>query len=209
MTNSMEYINEILKNIKQNLEEESEEENDEEENLPHHACGRTDRGHHAPRAAAYRGGREAHDPRSRRGGKQRSAPARADLPRTHARERRGARRPKRTGPYGDIRAKERTYCHLHPKVSRSYGASTTEITDAHPENVELFLKIAETLDDPLVGVDFMMEDMARSWREQKCGVIECNSCPFIDLHHYPLRGPARNVAGMVWDMIFPSSAART
>jgi hypothetical protein len=32
MTNSIEYINEILKIVKQNLEEESEEENDEEEN---------------------------------------------------------------------------------------------------------------------------------------------------------------------------------
>jgi cyanophycin synthetase len=95
---------------------------------------------------------------------------------------------------------------LHSKVSRSYGASTTEITDAHPENLALFLKIAETLNDPVVGIDLMMEDMARSWRDQKCGVIECNSCPFIDLHHYPLKGPARNVAGMVWDLVFPGSA---
>jgi len=97
---------------------------------------------------------------------------------------------------------------LHPKVSRSFGASTTEITNIHPDNEKLFLKIAETLDDPLVGVDFMIEDMGKSWREQKCGVIECNSLPFIDLHHYPLKGPARNVAGMVWDMVFtnPSRA---
>jgi D-alanine-D-alanine ligase-like ATP-grasp enzyme len=94
---------------------------------------------------------------------------------------------------------------LHPKVSRSFGASTTEITDVHPDNHALFLKIAETLDDPLVGVDFIIDDMARSWREQTCGVIECNSLPFIDLHHYPLKGPARNVAGLVWDMIFPTS----
>jgi cyanophycin synthetase len=91
---------------------------------------------------------------------------------------------------------------LHPKVSRSFGASTTEITDIHPDNEKLFLKISEVLDDPLVGVDFMIDDMAVSWQEQKCGVIECNSLPFIDLHHYPLKGPARNVAGMVWDMIF-------
>lgn len=92
---------------------------------------------------------------------------------------------------------------LHPKVSRSFGASTTEITDIHPDNAALFLKIADVLNDPLVGIDFMIDDMARSWHEQKCGVIECNSLPFIDLHHYPLKGPARNVAGMVWDLIFP------
>jgi D-alanine-D-alanine ligase-like ATP-grasp enzyme len=95
---------------------------------------------------------------------------------------------------------------LHEKVSRAYGASTTEMTDVHPDNEILFLKIGTVLDDPLVGVDFMIEDISRSWREQKCGVIECNSLPFIDLHHFPLKGPVRNPAGAVWDMIFPTKA---
>jgi D-alanine-D-alanine ligase-like ATP-grasp enzyme len=97
---------------------------------------------------------------------------------------------------------------LHSKVSRSYGASTTEIAKIHPDNVALFLKIAQVLDDPLVGVDFMIEDMARPWREERCGVIECNSLPFIDLHHYPLKGPTRNVAGAVWDLTFPGSGRK-
>lgn len=97
---------------------------------------------------------------------------------------------------------------VHPKVSRSFGASTTEITDIHPDNETLFLKIAEVLDDPLVGVDFIIDDMSRSWRGQTCGVIECNSLPFIDLHHFPLKGPARNAAGAVWDLIFSQSGSR-
>lgn len=91
---------------------------------------------------------------------------------------------------------------IHTKVSRAYGASTTEMTDIHPDNEKLFLKIAKVLDDPLVGVDFMIEDMSRSWKEQKCGIIECNSLPFIDLHHYPLKGTAKNAAGTLWDLIF-------
>jgi cyanophycin synthetase len=94
---------------------------------------------------------------------------------------------------------------LHEKVSRAYGASTTEMADVHPENEKLFVKIAAVLDDPLVGVDFMIEDMAKPWYEQKCGVIECNSLPFIDLHHFPLKGSARNAAGAVWEMIFPDA----
>jgi len=96
---------------------------------------------------------------------------------------------------------------IHPKVSRAYGASTTEMTDIHPDNEKLFLHIAKTLDDPLVGVDFMIDDMAKSWKEQKCGVIECNSLPFIDLHHFPLKGPTRNAAGAVWDLIFAASGS--
>lgn len=95
---------------------------------------------------------------------------------------------------------------LNNKVSRTFGASTTEITDIHPDNTALFINIGALLGEPFVGVDIMMDDMAISWREQKkCGVIECNSLPFIDLHHYPLKGPAVNVAGMVWDMVFPAS----
>jgi hypothetical protein len=96
---------------------------------------------------------------------------------------------------------------LHEKVSRSFGASNTEIetADIHPDNQALFLKIARVLDDPLVGVDFIIEDVARSWRDQTCGVIECNSLPFIDLHLFPLKGPTRNVAGDVWNMIWPGS----
>jgi D-alanine-D-alanine ligase-like ATP-grasp enzyme len=92
---------------------------------------------------------------------------------------------------------------LHPKVSRTFGASMTEIEEIHSDNRKLFLAIATVLDDPVVGIDFIMDDVARSWREQKCGIIECNSLPFIDLHHFPLKGPARNVAGMVWDLVFP------
>ncbi len=95
---------------------------------------------------------------------------------------------------------------MNDKVSRSYGASTTEITDIHPDNQALFVNIGALLGEPFVGIDIMMDDMAKSWREQKkCGVIECNSLPFIDLHHFPLKGPAKNVAGLVWDMIFPGS----
>jgi D-alanine-D-alanine ligase-like ATP-grasp enzyme len=111
---------------------------------------------------------------------------------------------------------------LHEKVSRAYGASTTEIAtkDIHPDNLALFKKIAQVLDDPLVGVDFMIKDMAQSWRSpstnseaelvlgrQKCGVIECNSLPFIDLHHFPLKGEPRNTAGAVWEMVFPGSGS--
>ncbi len=94
---------------------------------------------------------------------------------------------------------------LHPKVSRTFGASTTEIPDkeVHPDNTALFLKMARVLDDPLVGIDFIIEDASRSWRDQKCGVIECNSLPFIDLHHFPLKGEPKNVAGAVWDLIWP------
>ena len=67
-------------------------------------------------------------------------------------------------------------------------------------------KLGAYLKDPLVGVDFIMEDITKSWKEeQHCGIIECNSLPFIDLHHYPLFGKADNVAGALWDLVIPES----
>jgi D-alanine-D-alanine ligase-like ATP-grasp enzyme len=96
---------------------------------------------------------------------------------------------------------------LGMKTSRGVGGGTTDVTETvHPDNIELFEKVANLLDDSLVGIDFIMQDTSRSWKEQlKAGIIECNSMPFIDLHHYPLNGKAINVAGAVWDLVFPES----
>jgi len=93
------------------------------------------------------------------------------------------------------------------KTSRGCGGTTTEVTDiVHPENVKMLEKLGAFLKDPLVGVDFIIEDITKPWyEEQHCGIIECNSCPFIDLHHYPLFGKPNNVAGKLWDLVMPES----
>jgi len=93
------------------------------------------------------------------------------------------------------------------KTSRGCGGTTTEVTSIiHPDNVKMLEHVGAFLDDPLVGVDFIIEDITKSWKEeQHCGVIECNSLPFIDLHHYPLFGQKDNVAGALWDLVLPES----
>jgi D-alanine-D-alanine ligase-like ATP-grasp enzyme len=89
------------------------------------------------------------------------------------------------------------------KTSRGSGGTTTEVTDIiHPENIEMLEHLGTYLKDPLVGVDFIIEDITQSWRKQKnCGIIECNSMPFIDLHHYPLFGQPNNIAAKLWDLV--------
>ena len=93
------------------------------------------------------------------------------------------------------------------KTSRGCGGTTTEVTDiTHPDNVEMLEHVAKFLADPLVGVDFIMEDITKSWKEEPhSGIIECNSLPFIDLHHYPLFGKPNNVAGKLWDLVMPET----
>lgn len=96
---------------------------------------------------------------------------------------------------------------LGQKTSRAVGGGITDVTDiVHPDNIIMLEKVAEVLDDPLIGVDFIMDDVSVSWRDQpKCGVIECNSAPFIDLHHFPLVGSPHNVAAALWDIVYPES----
>lgn len=91
---------------------------------------------------------------------------------------------------------------LSEKIGVNYGGSSSEDFEiCHPENKELFLKAAKVLGDPLVGFDFIIPDITKSWKNQKCGFIEVNSLPFINLHHDPLLGASRNAAALVWEMM--------
>ncbi|HUQ30014.1 MAG TPA: hypothetical protein VM103_00630 [Candidatus Paceibacterota bacterium] len=96
---------------------------------------------------------------------------------------------------------------LSQKTSRGIGGGATDMTDViHPDNRAMLEMAAAIIDDPLMGIDFIMEDVTKSWKEQKrSGIIESNSMPFIDIHHYPLVGAPRNVAGALWDIVFPRS----
>ena len=94
---------------------------------------------------------------------------------------------------------------LTQKASRGLGGGATDVTDkSHPDNVLLLEHVAKILEDQLVGVDFIIHDITRSWKEQRrAGIIECNSLPFIDLHLFPMVGKPRNTPGALWDLIFP------
>ncbi len=91
---------------------------------------------------------------------------------------------------------------LTEKIGVNYGGSSSEDFEiCHQDNKELFLQAAKVLGDPIVGFDFIIADITKSWKEQRCGFIEANSLPFINLHHDPLLGTPRNVAALVWDMM--------
>lgn len=91
---------------------------------------------------------------------------------------------------------------LHQKVNWSLGGTTADVSDdVHPDNRELFENVAKALKAPIVGIDFIIEDMSKSWKEQeRSGIIECNSMPFFDNHHLPFEGEPRNVAAAIWEM---------
>lgn len=92
--------------------------------------------------------------------------------------------------------------YLSEKIGVSYGGGSAEEFElAHPDNKKLFDDAARIFDDVIIGFDFMIPDISRSWHEQRCGLLEANAVPFINLHHTPLKGKPRNVAAKVWDMM--------
>jgi hypothetical protein len=95
-----------------------------------------------------------------------------------------------------------TVVNLSEKIGVNYGGSSSEDFDiCHADNKELFLRAARVLGDPVVGFDYIIPDITKSYKEQRTGFIEVNSLPFINLHHDPLLGAARNAAALVWDML--------
>jgi len=59
-----------------------------------------------------------------------------------------------------------------------------DLEEIPSENRELFLKIAEASLLRLVGIDFIIPDITKSYRQQKCGVNEVNHIPAQSVHYY-------------------------
>ena len=95
--------------------------------------------------------------------------------------------------------------YLSVKMNNGNGADVTNATAAiHPENEKLFLKIHKLLNLPLSGLDFICQDVSIPWQSQKFAIIENNSLPYIDAHHYPSIGDPINAASKIWDCVLSS-----
>jgi hypothetical protein len=91
---------------------------------------------------------------------------------------------------------------LSEKIGVNYGGSSKEELElCHPDTRALFVRAAKVLKEPIVGFDFIIPEITQTCKTQKCGFIEANSLPFINLHHAPLLGEPQNVAKKVWDMV--------
>jgi D-alanine-D-alanine ligase-like ATP-grasp enzyme len=91
--------------------------------------------------------------------------------------------------------------YLLAKTGRFYGGYTKEmINEIHPKIHDIFSKASKFVSVPVAGFDFIIEDPTKDPSLQRCGIIECNSLPFIDLHYYPFEGKPVNVAKYIWDL---------
>jgi cyanophycin synthetase len=91
---------------------------------------------------------------------------------------------------------------LSEKIGVNYGGTSYDCTsETHPDTKAMFEKAGQVLDCSILGFDFIIPDISKSYKEQKCGIIECNGAPFIQLHHDPLIGESINAAKYVWDLV--------
>ncbi len=82
------------------------------------------------------------------------------------------------------------------------GGESIDLTDQiHPDTRAMLEEVGRVADSPIMWLDFMITDISKSYKEQKCGIIECNAAPFIQLHHDVMIGKSINVAKYVWDLV--------
>jgi len=92
--------------------------------------------------------------------------------------------------------------YLGKKVTLTAGADIHDKTEeVHPANKDLLQRAAKICKTPLVGLDFICQDVSLPYYEQDFAIIEANSVPYISMHHYPTTGKSRNVAAAILDYL--------
>src|SRR3989338_4766278 len=87
------------------------------------------------------------------------------------------------------------------RTGRFFGGETYEhLGDIHPKLKEILEKTKNAVNVPVVGYDLIIENPEINPDNQKWGIIEANSLPFIDLHYFALYGEPVNIAKYIWDL---------
>lgn len=88
-------------------------------------------------------------------------------------------------------------------AQRGRGGLNVDVTaEVHPDHFDLAKQIAEIMRCPMIGIDFITEDIRRSFREVACGINEVNIEPALNLHMRMTRTP-RDVVTPLLDSVFP------
>ena len=94
---------------------------------------------------------------------------------------------------------------LHETANLSTGGTAEDVTDQiHPDNAKLAVRAARIVGLDVAGIDFIIEDIARSYRETEgAGICEVNAAPGLRMHLAPAEGEARDVGARLVEAVFP------
>lgn len=100
--------------------------------------------------------------------------------------------------------------YLRSTSNLSTGGTAIDVTDEiHPDNRDMAIRAIQAIGLDIGGVDFLTDDITRSYSEVGGGICEINAGPGFRMHVAPSEGQPRDVAGPVLDMLFPDDAPRT
>lgn len=97
--------------------------------------------------------------------------------------------------------------YLRSTANLSTGGTAIDVTDiVHPDNRDMAVRAIKAIGLDVGGVDFLTDDISKSYKEIGGGICECNAAPGFRMHVAPSEGQARDVAGKVMDMLFPAGS---
>lgn len=97
--------------------------------------------------------------------------------------------------------------YLRSTANLSTGGTAIDVTDVvHPDNRDMAVRAIKAIGLDVGGVDFLTDDISKSYKEIGGGICECNAAPGFRMHVAPSEGEPRDVAGKVMDMLFPAGS---
>ncbi|MDO7585213.1 MAG: cyanophycin synthetase, partial [Oceanospirillaceae bacterium] len=97
--------------------------------------------------------------------------------------------------------------YVRDTANLSTGGTAIDLTDVvHPDNRDMAVRAIMSVGLDVGGVDFLTDDISRSYKEIGGAIVEVNAAPGFRMHVAPSEGTPRDVAGKVIDMLFPPSA---
>lgn len=94
--------------------------------------------------------------------------------------------------------------YLRSTANLSTGGTAIDLTDVvHPDNRDMAERAIMAVGLDVGGVDFLIDNIAQSYKDIGGAIIEVNAAPGFRMHVAPSEGQPRNVAGSVIDMLFP------
>jgi cyanophycin synthetase len=94
--------------------------------------------------------------------------------------------------------------YLRSTANLSTGGTAIDMTDVvHPDNRDMAVRAVKAVGLDVGGVDFLSDDITRSYKEIGGAIVEVNAAPGFRMHVAPSEGTPRDVSGNVIDMLFP------
>ena len=98
--------------------------------------------------------------------------------------------------------------YLRSTANLSTGGTALDMTDVvHPDNRDMAERAIKAVGLDVGGVDFLIDDISKSYKETGGAIVEVNAAPGFRMHVAPSEGESRDVSGKVIDMLFPADAS--